>query len=155
MAASLSGSGMTSFQKYLLPGAIAGGVLIVVLILIVAWPSGDEAGEAEGAQLPVAEDEAAVVATEPVVEDGAKEDPKKKPGLAVLEIVTDPKGCRVHLDKLELEGKTPLQNVIIPADTEYRVLVKCKGFKQESREVVARPGERLKLEIIPLPMKER
>lgn len=141
----------SSYRKYLLPGAVAGALLIALLILIVAWPSGDQAGAAPGAGPRASASEAAKFDPAPAAGAGAREDNPAKPGLAVLEIITDPKGCRVYLDALRLQGKTPLTNVIIPADTGYRVVVKCKGYLQESREVVARPGERLKLTIIPPP----
>ena len=141
----------TSYQRFLLPGGIAAGVLAVVLIVILAWPSGDGTEEAGIDETPTAGGPAADTAPEPAAEESAAETTQEKPGLAVVEIVTDPKGCQVFLDDMRMAGKTPLENVFIPADTEYKVMVKCKGFKQESREIIARPGERLKLEIIPPP----
>jgi serine/threonine-protein kinase len=139
----------TSYQKFLLPGGIAAGVLIVVLIVIFAWPSGESdepgAGELRTSTSP------ADVAPEPVAEEGAGEEAGSKPDLAVMEIVTDPEGCLVFLDGMRLRGKTPLANVFIPANTEYKVMVKCKGYRKESREVIARPGERLEVKIIPPP----
>jgi serine/threonine protein kinase len=143
------------YQRYLLPGAIAGGVLIVLLILIAAWPSGDGTGEVEGSGSPAPDTSSSAVKPGPAAGERVKKASPQKPDLAVLEIVTDPKGCLVQLDALPLEGKTPLQNVIVPANTEYRVVVKCKGYRSESREVVARPGERLKLEFIPPPARGR
>ena len=139
----------TSYQRFLLPGGIAAGVLIVVLIIIFAWPSGEgdepAAGELRTSTNP------ADVTPEPTAAESAGEEAASKPDLAVVEIVTDPAGCLVFLDGMRLRGKTPLANVFIPADTEYKVMVKCKGFKKESRDIVARPGERLQVKIIPPP----
>jgi hypothetical protein len=140
----------TSYQKYLLPGGIAAGVLIVVLIIIFAWPSGESGDEPGAAELRTSASPSGQVA-EPVADEGDGGEVASKPDLAVVEIVTDPAGCLVYLDGMRLKGKTPIENVFIPADTEYRLVVRCKGFKKESREILARPGERLKLEIIPPP----
>jgi serine/threonine protein kinase len=139
-----------SYQRYLLPGGIAAGVLIVVLIIIFAWPSG-EGDEPEASELRTSAGSVADVTPESIAEEGTGEETGSKPDLAVMEIVTDPVGCQVYLDGMRLRGRTPLANVFIPANTEYRVTVNCKGFKRETREVIARPGERLKVNIIPPP----
>jgi hypothetical protein len=139
----------SSYQRFLIPGAIAASVLIVVLIIILAWPSGEgdepAAGELRTSISP------ADVTPEPTAAESDGEAADSKPDLAVMEIVTDPAGCLVFLDGMRLRGKTPLANVFIPANTEYKVVVKCKGFKKESREIIARPGERLQVKIIPPP----
>jgi len=139
----------TSYQRYLLPGGIAAGVLIVILIIIFAWPSG-EGDEPGASELRTSGSPAADAAPEPAAEEGGEE-ASAKPDLAVMEIVTDPAGCLVYLDGMRLKGKTPLENVFIPANTGYKLVVQCQGFRKESREILARPGERLKLEIIPPP----
>jgi serine/threonine-protein kinase len=139
----------SSYQRFMSPGAIAAAVLAVVLIVILAWPSGESADEAGLDEAPTAGGPAVEESPEPAAEEQAAV--ADKPGLAVIEIVTDPKGCQVFLDDMRLAGKTPLENVFIPANTEYMLMVKCKGFKKESREIVARPGERLQLKIIPPP----
>lgn len=141
----------SSYQRFLLPGAIAAGVLIVVLIVIFAWPSGEAPDEPGADELRTSGGPATDVVPEPVADGGAGEEAASKPDLGVVEIVTDPEGCLVYLDDMRLKGKTPLANVFIPANTEYRVMVKCKGYKKESREVMARPGERLQVKIIPPP----
>jgi serine/threonine-protein kinase len=141
----------SSYQRFLIPGAIAAGVLAVVLIIILAWPSGESTGETGPDEAPAAGGQAEEVVPEPAAEENPVDTAPAKPGLAVVEIVTDPKGCQVFLDDMRLAGQTPLDNVFIPANTEYKLMVKCKGFKKESREIIARPGERLKLKIIPPP----
>jgi len=139
-----------SYQKYLLPGGIAAGILIVVLIVIFAWPSG-ESDEPEAGELRTSAGSIADAAPEPAAAEDGGEAVGSKPDLAVMEIVTDPQGCLVYLDGMRLRGRTPLANVFIPANTEYEVVVNCKGFKKESREILARPGERLQIKIIPPP----
>ncbi len=141
----------SSPRSYLLPGAIAGAVLVVLLIVIIAWPSGDAEDSAEEPGPQASAGEAAEVVPGATAAEGAGEDASAKTGLAVLEIVTDPGGCRVYLDGMRLQGRTPLSNVFIPANTEYRVTVRCKGYRKESREVMARPGERLNVEFVPPP----
>jgi len=141
----------SSYQRFLIPAAIAAGVLALVLIVVLAWPSGESSGEAGAGDEQTAGGPVEEVAPEPSAEEAAVDHPPGKPGLAVVEIVTDPAGCKVFLDDMRLAGKTPLSNVFIPADTEYKLIVQCKGFKKESREIIARPGERLRLEIIPPP----
>jgi serine/threonine-protein kinase len=140
----------TSYQRFLLPGGIAAGVLIVVLIVIFAWPSG-ESDEPGAGELRTSAGSIADLAPDPLTEEDSGETAGSKPDLAVVEIVTDPGGCLVYLDGMRLRGRTPLTNVFIPANTEYTVMVNCKGFKKETREVIARPGERLQVKIIPPP----
>jgi hypothetical protein len=138
------------YQPYILGGA---GVLVLI-ILIVIFSGGDDADEelTNGKEEPITTKVEVVpkkMTEEEAEAELAKLAPPRKQAMSVLSIKTDPKGCLVLIDKVELEGKTPLRNVMVPSEMEHEVVARCKGFKDESRFITPKAGESMEIEFYP------
>jgi serine/threonine-protein kinase len=133
---------------------IASGVavsLILLVVVILVWPSGTDEFKKEAAKKIQAQ-QAEIDRLKALQSLAVKEKPKpKKLTMARLEIDSDPAGCKVELDGLNLDGRTPLKNVIIPAEIKHEIEVSCKGFEAETKTIVADSKEKLRLEFFPPP----
>jgi serine/threonine-protein kinase len=128
--------------------------VVVLLLIVLIWPSGDEAQDELG---PAEEAEQAVAVpspeeaeeTAPAAEETAPVKAPARPAMARLQVITDPTGCKVKLDGLDLSGGTPLNNVIVPAGMDHEVVVSCAGFEVESRTVTPQADQVVALEFYP------
>jgi len=142
------------FMKYR-PFIIGGAAVLLLIILIAAFSGGNKSGHEADESGKAA---SALVTGKPIVKPISEEEAQaelaklakpKKTAMSILSIKTDPKGCTVMVDKVELNGKTPLRNVMLPSGMEHQVTARCKGYQDESRHVTPRAGESLEIEFYP------
>ncbi len=130
-------------------------VAIAVVIVVVAWPSGDDDQTPSGPEVsePVApppdQPEPAKPEPEPEPVKPEPEPEPAEPAPALLDIESTPSGCTVRLDKRKLPQKTPLDSVSVEPGRELAVTVLCPGHKRETRLVTPEAGERLSLAFAP------
>lgn len=138
---------------------LVGGGVLLVLLLIVFWPSDEgesleptpaaSGDSSEPGETPRPPEEVLAELEREQAEAAARR--STKPVLANIRVVSDPAGCRVWLDQHELAGKTPLAHLFVPAGLEYEVTVACKGHQKQSRHVTPGAERPAVLEFYPPP----
>jgi len=146
------------YERNRLPCLVGGGLLLV-LIVCAAWPSGEDepedaaSGPADTSpppeDAPRSPDEVLAELEREQAEAAARR--PAKPELANIRVVSDPAGCQVWLDERALAGRTPIENLFVPAGLEYEITVACKGHEKQSRQVTPGAGEPAVVEFYPPP----
>ena len=148
-------------DQVLVPAIIGVGTLLLLIIVIGVWIAADpddEAGQGSADDLS----KAALTPSDAKPSDvpvpvpaPAPEPVKPAPTeMGALQIRTDPTKCDVSIGGIDLMGKTPMDNIIVPAGMEHEVIVRCKGFVEDQQLVMVASGERKDLQFYPDPPEE-
>ncbi|MFC1654190.1 serine/threonine protein kinase [Myxococcota bacterium] len=123
-------------------GALAG--LLVGLGLVLVWAiSKDISTKDEQVQQ-------AAIAPKP---ETPGPDAPPEPEKARLTVHSDPSGCQAWLNGAVLPGKTPIDDLAVDPGKEHSVAVVCADRREEIKTIAGKPGERLRLDFTPEPVK--
>jgi eukaryotic-like serine/threonine-protein kinase len=143
---------------------VAPPAVLCIGLLLWWWAPGSrssenrEAGGAEGDRQTAEESNVlafvdAGVEVEP--DAGGQEDGTEPPLFpSMVSIHSEPTGCKIEVDGIEISDPTPLDNLPLDPDMEHAVVVACRKHEKERKLITLKPHEQATLEFLLAPVKE-